>query len=293
MIREFDARGGWNTGFKSCAAWLSWRAGLDPGTARERVRVARALATLPRLTDALARGELSYAKVRAITRVATPETEDVLLNVGKCGTAAHVERIVRGWRTVDRIAEAREAKQRHRARGLHVYQDDDGMFVIRGRLEPEVGALVVQTLGAARDTLYQRTRTPSTIEDRPSMAQQQADALGLIAETALYHGIEPGAPAERYQVVVHVDAPVLADPASDGNAALEEGIRVSAETGRRLACDASRVVMQHGQDGRVVEVAARTRTIPPATRRALHHRDRTCRFPGCTVRFGQGHHIRH
>jgi hypothetical protein len=125
------------------------------------------------------------------------------------------------------------------------------------------------------------------------MAQQQADALGLLAESALHHGVEPGAPAERYQVVVHVDAPVLADPASEGNSALEDGLRVSAETSRRVACDASRVVMQHGRDGRVVEVAARTRTIPPAMRRALHHRDRGCRFPGCTVRFGQGHHITH
>src|ERR687895_1274624 len=81
LIREFDARGGWSTGFASCAAWLSWRVGLDPGAARERVRVARALEHLPRLAQALARGELSYAKVRALTRVATPETEAQLLAV--------------------------------------------------------------------------------------------------------------------------------------------------------------------------------------------------------------------
>src|SRR3990167_2550328 len=113
LIREFDARGGWNSGFRSCAAWVSWRVGLDPGAARERVRVARALGTLPRLAQALARGELSYAKVRALTRVATPETEERLLAVGRAGTADHVERIVRGWRRVDRIAEAREtARQR-------------------------------------------------------------------------------------------------------------------------------------------------------------------------------------
>jgi hypothetical protein len=129
--------------------------------------------------------------------------------------------------------------------------------------------------------------------ETPTMAQQQADALALIAETALHHGIDPGAPAERYQVVVHVDAPALADPDQPGQSVLEDGAHVSAETSRRLACDASRVVMQHGRDGRVVEVAARTRTIPPALRRALHHRDRGCRFPGCGVRFGQGHHIRH
>src|SRR5216683_767991 len=158
LIRAFDARGGWNTGFRSCAAWLSWRVGLDLGAARERVRVARALGTLPLLAEALARGELSYAKVRALTRVATPETEARLLGVGRAGTAAHVEQIVRGWRCVDRRAEARETKHRHATRALHVYQAEDGMVVLRGRLEPEMGALLLQALAAARERLYQRSR---------------------------------------------------------------------------------------------------------------------------------------
>src|SRR5258705_230105 len=134
LIREFDARGGWGNGFRSCAHWLTWRIGLDHGAARERVRVARALGSLPRLARALARGELSYSKVRALTRVATPETEERLLAVGRAGTAQHVERIVRGWRRVDRIAEARETTNRHRSRSLHVYQAENGMEVIRGRL---------------------------------------------------------------------------------------------------------------------------------------------------------------
>src|SRR5438876_746456 len=158
LIREFDARGGWNTGFRSCAAWLAWRVGLDPGAARERVRVAHALGTLPLLARALARGELSYAKVRALTRVATPETEARLLAVGRAGTAAHVERIVRGWRRVDRQAEARETARRHASRTLHLSHDEDGMVVLRGRLPPEVGALVLQALDAARETLYRRAR---------------------------------------------------------------------------------------------------------------------------------------
>src|SRR5712671_4469233 len=158
LIREFDARGGWNTGFSSCAAWLGWRVGLDLGAARERVRVARALGSLPRLAEALARGELSYAKVRALTRVATPATEARLLAVGRAGTAAQIERIVRGWRRVDRQAETREAARRHAGRALHVYQDEDGMVIVRGRLEPEVGELLVQALAAARETLYQRAR---------------------------------------------------------------------------------------------------------------------------------------
>ncbi|MGH7355640.1 MAG: DUF222 domain-containing protein, partial [Candidatus Rokuibacteriota bacterium] len=144
LIREFDARGGWGNGFRSCAAWLTWRVSLAPGAAREHVRVARALGTLPRLSQALARGELSYSKVRELTRVATPETEEQLLAVGRAGTAEHVERIVRGWRRMDRKAEAQEAARRHEGRALHVYQDGDGMVVVRGRLEPEVGAVLVQ-----------------------------------------------------------------------------------------------------------------------------------------------------
>jgi Domain of unknown function (DUF222)/HNH endonuclease len=299
LIREFDARKGWNNGFRSCAAWLSWRVGLDLGAARERVRVAHALETLPRLARALARGELSYAKVRALTRVATPETEERLLAVGHAGTAEHVERIVRGWRRVDRTAEAREETRRHTSRALHVYQDEDGMVVLRGRLTPETGAVLTRALDAAREALYQQGRqqtfdAPLDVSaETPAMTQQQADALALLAETALHHGVDPGAPGERYQVVVHVDATALADPDAPGQSVLEDGARVSAETSQRLACDASRVVMQHAADGRVVEVGARSRTIPPALRRALHHRDRSCRFPGCHVRFGQGHHIHH
>jgi len=262
LIREFDAREGWNNGFRSCAHWLAWRVGIELGAAREHVRVARALGSLPLLAAALARGALSYAKVRALTRVATPETE-----------------------------------ARHKSRALQVYQDVDGMVVVRGRLTPEAGAVLMQTLGAAREALYQWARgaedVPAETSPTPSMEQQQADALTVLAETALHQGIDPGTPGERYQVVVHVDAGVLADSETAGQSVLDGGTHVSAETSRRLACDATRVIMRHDDDGHVVEVGARTRTIPPALRRALQHRDGGCRFPGCAIRFGQGHHIRH
>jgi 5-methylcytosine-specific restriction endonuclease McrA len=298
LIREFDARGGWNTGFTSCAHWLAWRIGLDLGAARERVRVARALTTLPRLEQALARGELSYAKTRALTRVATPENEARLLSVGRAGTAAHVERIVRGWRRVDRQAEARIAARQAAARQLHVREDEDGTVVIHGRLTPDVGALLRRALEAASEALYQRARSsadpqPDPATATPTRAQQQADALALLVETALHRELDPGAPGERYQVVVHVDADTLVDPSGPGQSVLENGANVSAETSRRLACDGTRVIMRHDAEGRIVEVGARTRTIPPALRRALVHRDQTCRFPGCQVRVGEGHHVRH
>ena len=180
--------------------------------------------------------------MRALTRVATPETEERLLAVGHAGTACHVERIVRGWRRVDRIAEARETAQRHKSRVLRVYQDEDGMVVVRGRLAPEVGAVLMQALAAARETLYEQARrasaNPGDVSAETSsfvetpLEQQQADAIALIAESALHHGLDPGAPGERYQVVVHVDAPVLADPDAPGQSVLEDGVHVSAETSR-------------------------------------------------------------
>src|ERR1700732_1980960 len=93
MLRDFDVRGGWGGGFHSCAHWLTWRVGLDPGAAREKVRVARALGALPLLSAAMRRGEISYSKVRALTRIATPANEQDLLTFGRVGTAAHVERV--------------------------------------------------------------------------------------------------------------------------------------------------------------------------------------------------------
>jgi 5-methylcytosine-specific restriction endonuclease McrA len=177
---------------------------------------------------------------------------------------------------------------------LQVYEDEDGMVVVRGRLTPEVGALLRRALDAAREVLYERARGSEVAgEQAPTPAQQRADALALVAETALHHSLDPGAPGERYQVVVHVDASALADPDQPGQSVLEDGAHVPAETSRRLACDASRVVMRHDDAGRVVEIGARTRTIPPALRRALQQRDWGCRFPGCGVRVGQGHHLRH
>jgi Domain of unknown function (DUF222) len=223
LIREFDARGGWANGFSSCAAWLTYRIGLSPGAAREHVRVARALGTLTRLAQALAYGHLSYSKVRALTRVATTETEERLLAVGRAGTAEHVERIVRGWRRVDRKAETRDAARQHASRALHVYPDEDGTVRVKGRLSPEAGALLLKALAAAREALYQRRRDQAPEVDPPTMEQQQADALALLAGVALHHELDPGAPGERYQVVVHVDAEVLGDAEAPGQSYLEDG----------------------------------------------------------------------
>ena len=289
MIHQFDSREGWGLGFRSCAHWLNWRTGLALGAAREKVRVARALVELPRLSAAMRRGAISYSKVRAMTRVATPETEARLLDFARCATAAHVERLVRAWRRVDRIAAAEDDRRRHESRHLEVSVDEDGMVVVRGRLSPEVGAVLQRALEAAADRLYHAADYKTAV----SVGQRRADALGLVAESALAADLDRGTAGDRYQVVVHVDADGLGDAAGAGQSALEEGIGVSAETSRRLACDASTVVMTHSRDGRVLDVGRKTRTIPPAIRRALTARDRRCRFPSCDAYHCDVHHVRH
>ena len=331
LIHQFDQREGWS-GFASCAHWLSWRIGLAPGAAREKVRVARALADLPLLSDAMRRGVVSYSKVRAVTRVATPETEQTLLDVALAGTAAHVEQVVRAWRRVDRTAEAADDRRRHASRVLHTWVDDDGMVVIRGRLAPEVGAVVRLALEAALDEQRRAAAPrepgePDPVDEAvgvaPSFGQRQADALGMVAECALAGDLDGGTAGDRYQVVVHADASTLTEDADvpagtslpahaagarpaaasaatsavarRGQAALEEagGIHVSAATAQRVACDSAVVAMRHGPDGQVLDVGRKTRTISPALRRALAARDRQCRFPGCQARRCDAHHILH
>jgi uncharacterized protein DUF222 len=128
MLREFDRREGWRGGFRSCAHWLSWRTGIALGAAREKLRVARALVQLPRLSEAMGRGELSFAKVRALTRVATPDREEQLLELARHSTASQLERIVRAWRRVDRLEEQEHERKHHVNRELTLYIDDDGML---------------------------------------------------------------------------------------------------------------------------------------------------------------------
>ena len=228
LIRTFDEHEGWNNGFLSCAHWLTWRIGLAPSAARERVRVARALGELPLMSEAMKRGQLSYSKVRALTRIARPDTEESLVDLGRTGTAAHIERMVRAWRRADRTIEAHDDELRDAASHVGIQIDENGMFVIRGRLAPEVGEVLTKALDAASEKLYDRGRGKAKDADRPPAGKLRADALALVAESALAGGLDPGASADRYQVVVHVNEDELKAP--EDTTAVEHRSRVSAET---------------------------------------------------------------
>jgi hypothetical protein len=302
-LREFDKLEGWGQqGAKTCAHWLAWRTSLTPGAAREWVRVARALEHLPALSEAMRKGEVSYSKARALTRIATPETEEELVDLARCGTAAHIETIVRGCRRYGPELQRDRDQRMQDSRYVQVSHDEDGMLIVRARLDPVAGAALERALDAAAEALYQRKRAKeagerSACRDNAghelAPTQRRADALVLLAETALAAGLDPGAAGDRYQVVVHVDAPVLADPAEPGISCLSNGQHVSAETSRRVACDAATVVMTHAPDGSVLDVGRKTRTISPALRRALTQRDGGCRFPGCRQPRCDAHHVKH
>ena len=299
LLRVYDEEGRWQ-GCRSCAHWLSWRTGLSLGPAREKVRVARCLPSLPLISAAFAKGALPYSKVRALTRVATTDNEAELLTFARHGTTAHVEHMVRQWRRLDRgdACPADPAGQAtHRALSLHLA--DDGSYEIRGQLRPEVGALLLKALEGAEDKLYREQRAAGT-EHETTAAERRADAFGLWLEERL----QP-----RVQLVVHSFAATPAEAAASPprvspetsptvmpapSLITEDGSRVSAETSARLCCDAEVVPIARGADGSVLDVGRRSRTVGWRLRKALDARDGGCRFPGCGSRLRtHAHHITH
>jgi len=276
-IRRFDQAEGWGEqGAKSCAHWLTWRIGLDPGTAREKVRVARALGGLPRIDEAFAGGKLSYAKVRAVTRIATVENEENALQTALTATGAQLERICQRLRRATDVEREMAAERRFRGRPL-----GDGLVKLEIVVSSDEADLVIQAVEAARKKLGSAT-------DHPTAAD------GLMEVVSSYvSGTHDTAEAPDAEVVIHLERdPAAAEPTFA--ASLEDGTHVSAETLRRVTCDAGLVPATLDHEHNVLDVGRRTRAIPPAIRRALWIRDRTCRFPGCTsARFLHAHHIDH
>ena len=297
LLRVYDAEERWQ-GFRSCAHWFSWRTGISIGPAREKVRVARCLPCLSLIPEAFARGEISYSKVRALTRIANAENEEKLLDFARHGTTAHVERMVRHWRRLDR-GDASEAARAER-RGLSVWLTDDGSYEVRGRLNPEVGALLLKALEVAEDRLYRAERRAGT-EHQTTVEQRRADALGVWLEERVqpqvqlvvhsFKGDEHGKKEEREQQEEQ-EQQAARRPDAPAPLVTEEGSSVSAETSSRLACDAEVVPITRADDGSVLDVGRRRRTVGWRLRKALEARDRGCRFPGCDSRARtHAHHI--
>ena len=331
LIRDFDEQGGWEqAGLCSCAHWLNFKCGIGLNAAREKLRVARALKDLPKISAAFEQGRLSYSKVRAMTRIAEANNEDYLLMIAEHGTAYHVAALVSKYRRCQRLEDLENANRQHAERRVSYRFDADGCLVLNACLPAEQGALIVKALEMAIDAAEKKDVTAET-SDEPApggteaaaepmaepIAARRADALAAMAETYMTTEPVPNATADRYQVVVHVAQETLRRETSpDGSlpeaatsdhvtadtslepglerAHLEGGPHVSADTSRRIACDCSTIRVVTDDVGEPLSIGRKSRSIPPAIRRALQLRDGGCRFPGCThTRFVDGHHIEH
>lgn len=299
LIAEFDRRNGWSEGAtQSCAHWLNWKCGIDMGAAREKVRVAHALVSLPKISAAMARGELSYSKVRALTRVACEGTEDYFLMIALHGTAHHVETMVRHYRSAKDAEEmSREARQQAN-RYFRFHFDDDGSLVFKGSMPAVSGALFLKALQSAINEMpssesEEADVSAGTSSVKSPIGARRADALGLLAESFVENGSAAPTGGDRHLITVHVSAETLRHKTA-GCCEIEEGPSISAETARRLSCDASVVALIEDEDGEPLNVGRKTRTISAPLRRFLNARDKGCRFPGCAnTKFVDGHHIKH
>jgi hypothetical protein len=276
LIRYIDEDGLWHRqGATSCAHWVAWRTDIGAGAARERVRVARALATLPRIDEALGSGALSYSKIRAMTRVATAANEEKLLEMARYSTATQLEKICRSFRRVETENNRDTSSERY----ARVRDRGDGTVRFEAVLSPDEAARVMEALRVVRSAMD---------------GADLCDALLRVVDAALAEPVENATRtvgAGRADVVVHF-APSTLDGAHA--ATLDDGTHVPAETLRRVACDCGLIGVREDERGEVLDVGRKTRSIPAALRRAVMLRHPTCAFPGCAhERFIDIHHCEH
>lgn len=331
LIGEFDAVDGWGAwGMASTSAWLSWQCGVGRTAAREQVRVAKALREFPSIVSAFREGRLSYSKVRAITRIATTDTVDLLVDWAQHATAAQLERIVAGQRRAERNPQVRA---QHAARSLSWRWDDDGSLVGSFRLPPDQGVRFLQAIEIARGALPEvpdevadaeagaaepcegcrnaSAEAPAPhrfgcaaaeVEAEPARIKQRSsvDALMFMAGTTVT-AVEQSADSEDDGVGLpglgaERFSLVLhaSAEAPDGELTTDDGITLHPLVGRRLSCGCPYSVQTDDANGNPLHLGRRTRRIRGRLARAVHARDGgRCQAPGCRNRTRQIHHIIH
>lgn len=324
-LAELVVRGVWaDAGASTPAAWASWALGMAPSTAREHVRVALRLRECPLVRDRFAAGRLSYSKVRAITRVATPETEQLLLAWSDAAPAHILERIIADARRQQRAGSEPDERD---DLGLTRRWREDGTYELILRVDAGTGVAVEQHLDrldelatADHDGEHDDdTHALATADDdqadsaaevpgagRLPRAHREADlVVGAIA-AAVEAGPDDTSGADRHLVVLHTTAAELLAAAPDDAASAEApscartGLvrdgrgrvrSMSARTLWRLACSA-RLTLAVDHDGHPADLGRAQRAPDARLRRLLLARDRTCRFPGCgATRYLHAHHV--
>jgi hypothetical protein len=301
LAAELDDDGAWaESGMRSCAHWLSINIGVDLYTGGEMVRAGHALETLPLLGAAFEDGRLSFDKIRAVTKVATPADDEVWTSMALHASGAQLARICRGVRQALDVDDPHRAGDALLKRGVRTWWRDDGMFELMAVLPPEDGAIVAAAIEAAAHVIAtQEKQIPSP--DRPELAGEhrtqpmlRADALIRVCESWVGADATTPVVAPTTQVVVHVDADALDGELTGGQSRVENGPWVSPSSVRWLSCDAD-VVTVTEREGLPIDVGRVKRLITPRLRLAMQSRDAGCRYPGCSVppAHTDGHHVQH
>lgn len=306
LIREFDERAGWlKWGCTDAVAWLRWRCDLSANAARDKLRVAHALKTLPAMSSAFKRGVLSYSKVRSLTRIANQSNEQELIDIATNISAANVEAHCRQRLNTSKAA-TNDANWAHDNRAFRIWRNEKtGQMNLSIELSIEDGALFEQAVEKAAVQLSSKAvDEPDKLHKKKASWQAlQADAAMLIVREYLSEAKQPSASekkkrnvssADLYQVVVHVDEKALVNGASDSVSGTSGQSEMPVDTVRRLCCDGSIVPIIESAKGEPLNVGRKVRTITTAIRRALWSRDNGCVFPGCECkRYVDAHHIKH
>ena len=284
LIRQFDERAGFlQWGLDNCAEWLAWRCDLSLITAKEKLRTAHALKSLPAISGAFSEGELSYTKVRELTRVANRDNEQYLLDFALRTTATNVAQRCRELRMGDE-ASIDTAARAFANRSLRIRRDPHrGTMVVTVELPMESGDLLEKALDKARDD--EVLESPDLADT--SWSTRQADAF-LNMVTGFLAGTENDQQTnDNYLVTIHVDQSAL--QGKEGRSSLP------IESVKRLCCDGHAVVLTETEKGEPLSIGRKSRIIPKAIERAVRARDNNCcRFPGCHHhRFLQCHHVEH
>src|SRR4029079_5459150 len=241
---------------------------------------ANLLVELPRIEEALRTGEISYSKVRAMSRVATPANEEDLLNMARVTTVAQLSKICRLKARVKRIERDDPNAIEECKRYVLQHSTDDGMVSIQVRLLPDEAPRVMRA--------FEVCGAGNLADGAVAVAEQALlGGRAAVAQAAETPAPSPASGRPPVEVVLHVSASDL-----EGETLLGDGIPPA--VARRLLCDCGVVPVLEDEQGRLVDVGRKKRTLPAALRRALDVRDGGCRFPGCTNRlFTDGHHLLH
>lgn len=263
-----DAAAGY--GFDSTAAWLAWRCEMASGTAREYVRIARALKRMPEVAAALLNGRVGFSRVRAITRIATEKDQAYWLELAASHSAAELEAIVRDRRAAAMLA---DPSLQNEQRSLRTRPAAGGMVGVEGLLPAVEGAIFDRALLAAERSLPAGDETDAELSGAPPADRRRADALVEIARSYL-GGVTAaaGGASERYAVLVHLDG-------LTGQARLHDGPALPPETFAPLLSSAK--IYLADREGRV---APATRRLSRAMRGAIMLGRPVCAYPGCRNR---------